>query len=109
MYYAPGGTHAPHHPTQEWIEKFKGKFDMGWNNLREEIFANQKKLGVIPQDAQLTPWPDDLLKKWDNYRPTRRSSSSGRWRSTQRISPIPTMRSAASSRLSRTWASSTTR
>ena len=51
LYYAPGGTHAPHHPTPEWIEKFKGKFSMGWNALREEIFANQKKLGVIPQDA----------------------------------------------------------
>lgn len=65
VYYAPGGTHAPHHPTPEWIEKFKGKFDMGWNALREQIFANQKKLGVVPKDAKLTPWPDDLLKHWD--------------------------------------------
>lgn len=64
MYYAPGATHAPHHPTQEWIDKFKGKFDRGWNVLREEIFANQKRLGVIPENAQLTPWPDDL-PKWD--------------------------------------------
>jgi arylsulfatase A-like enzyme len=63
-YYVPGGTHAPHHPTPEWIEKFKGKFDMGWNSLREQIFANQKKLGVIPQDATLTPWPKDLLPEW---------------------------------------------
>ena len=66
VYYAPGATHAPHHPTEEWIDKFKGKFAMGWNALRDEIFANQKRLGVIPQDAQLTPWPDDLLKKWDD-------------------------------------------
>ena len=66
LYYAPGGTHAPHHPTPEWIAKFKGKFDMGWNAAREQIFANQKRLGVIPQDAKLTPWPDDLLKKWDD-------------------------------------------
>ncbi|TSD83751.1 arylsulfatase [Mycobacterium sp. KBS0706] len=65
LYYAPGATHAPHHPTQEWIDKFKGKFSMGWNALRDEIFANQKRLGVIPQDAQLTPWPHDLLKNWD--------------------------------------------
>ena len=65
VYYVPGGTHSPHHATPEWIEKFKGKFDMGWNALREQIFANQKKLGVIPQGAQLTPWPDDLLKRWD--------------------------------------------
>ena len=67
VYYVPGGTHAPHHPTPEWIEKISAMhlFDKGWNALREEIFANQKKLGVIPQDAKLTPWPDDLLKKWD--------------------------------------------
>jgi arylsulfatase A-like enzyme len=64
LYYVPGGTHAPHHPTQEWIDKFKGKFDMGWNAMRDEIFANQKKLGVIPANTQLTPWPDDL-PKWD--------------------------------------------
>lgn len=69
VYYVPGGTHAPHHPTPEWIAKFKGKFDMGWNALREQIFANQKKLGVIPQDAKLTPWPDDLLKHWDKLTP----------------------------------------
>jgi arylsulfatase len=64
LYYVPGGTHSPHQPTQEWIDKFKGKFDMGWNELREEIFANQKRLGVIPAKTQLTPWPDEL-PKWD--------------------------------------------
>jgi arylsulfatase A-like enzyme len=68
LYYVPGGTHAPHQPTPEWIEKFSGKFDMGWNELREQIFANQKKLGVIPQNTQLTPWPDDL-PKWDTLDP----------------------------------------
>jgi arylsulfatase len=68
LYYAPGGTHAPHHPTPEWIKKATDLhlFDNGWNALRDQIFANQKKLGVIPQDAKLTPWPDDLLlKRWD--------------------------------------------
>jgi arylsulfatase A-like enzyme len=65
LYYVPGGTHAPHQPTQEWIDKFKGKFDMGWNALRDQIFANQKRLGVIPANAELTPWPDDILKTWD--------------------------------------------
>lgn len=66
-YYVPGGTHAPHHPTPEWIKKISDMhlFDDGWNALRDKIFANQKRLGVIPQDAQLTPWPDDLLKTWD--------------------------------------------
>jgi arylsulfatase len=64
VYYVPGGTHSPHQPKKEWIDKFKGKFDMGWNALREQIFANQKRLGVIPANTQLTPWPDDL-QKWD--------------------------------------------
>jgi arylsulfatase A-like enzyme len=69
LYYAPGGTHAPHHPTPEWIAKMKGKFDMGWNEMREQIFANQKKLGVIPANTQLTPWPDSL-PKWDTLNAT---------------------------------------
>jgi arylsulfatase A-like enzyme len=64
VYYVPGGTHSPHQPTKEWIEKFKGKFDMGWDQMREQIFANQKRLGVIPAGTQLTPWPD-VLPKWD--------------------------------------------
>jgi len=67
VYYAPGGTHAPHHPTPEWIKKATELklFDKGWNELRNQIFANQKRLGVIPQDAKLTPWPKDLLKEWE--------------------------------------------
>jgi arylsulfatase A-like enzyme len=64
VYYVPGGSHSPHHPKKEWIEKFKGKFDMGWNALRDQIFANQKRLGVIPANAKLTDWPDSL-PKWD--------------------------------------------
>jgi arylsulfatase len=66
LYYVPGGTHAPHHPTPEWIKKISDRhlFDQGWNNLRETIFANQKRLGVIPSGTQLTPWPDSL-RKWD--------------------------------------------
>ena len=71
VYYVPGATHAPHHPTPEWITKISDMhlFDEGWNKLRDTIFANQKKLGVIPQDAKLTPWPDDLLKRWDQISP----------------------------------------
>jgi arylsulfatase A-like enzyme len=67
LHYVPGGTHSPHHPTPEWIKKISDMhlFDKGWNAVREQIFANQKKLGVIPQDAKLTPWPDDILKSWD--------------------------------------------
>jgi arylsulfatase len=67
VHYTPGGTHAPHHPTPEWIQKISAMhlFDDGWNKLRDSIFANQKKLGVIPQNAELTPWPKDILKEWD--------------------------------------------
>jgi arylsulfatase A-like enzyme len=65
LYYVPGGTHSPHQPKQEWIDKFKGKFDMGYEKLREIIFANQKRLGVIPANTQLTPWPD-TIPRWDS-------------------------------------------
>jgi arylsulfatase A-like enzyme len=65
VYYVPGGSHSPHQPTEEWIDKFKGKFDMGWNVLREQIFANQKRLGVIPENAKLTPWPAEL-PQWES-------------------------------------------
>ncbi len=65
LYYAPGGTHSPHQPKQEWIDKFKGKFDMGYEKLRDQIFENQKRLGVIPANAQLTPWPDSI-PRWDS-------------------------------------------
>ena len=71
LYFVPGGTHAPHHPTPEWIAKMKGKFDGGWNDLRERIFANQKKLGVIPADTELTPWPDSL-PKWETLDETQK-------------------------------------
>src|SRR5512136_654057 len=66
VYYVPGGTHAPHHATPEWIKRATELklFDKGWNALRDQIFENQKKLGVIPQNAKMTPWPKDLLKEW---------------------------------------------
>ncbi len=57
-------TRSKHQPTPEWREKFKGKFDMGWNALCDEIFANQKRLGVIPEGTELTEWPDSLAK-WE--------------------------------------------
>ena len=60
MYFAPGATHAPHHVPKEWIDKYKGKFDGGWDKLREETFARQKTLGVIPADAELTKRPDEI-------------------------------------------------
>ena len=63
----PGATHAPHHPTPEWIKKISDMhlFDDGWNKLRETIFANQKRLGIMPENAKLTPWPKEL-PEWDS-------------------------------------------
>jgi arylsulfatase A-like enzyme len=65
IYYAPGATHAPHHVPKEWIEKYKGKFDQGWDQLREETFERQKKLGVIPDDAELTARPEEI-PSWED-------------------------------------------
>ena len=65
MYFATGATHAPHHAPKEWIAKYKGQFSGGWDKLREETFARQKKLGVIPADAKLTPRPKEI-PAWDD-------------------------------------------
>jgi len=67
VYYVPGGTHAPHHPTPEWIKKISDMhlFDEGWNKLRETIFANQIRLGIFPEGTQLSAWPKEL-PTWDS-------------------------------------------
>jgi arylsulfatase A-like enzyme len=64
IYFAPGATHAPHHVPKEWIAKYKGKFDQGWNKLREETLARQIKLGVVPAGTKLAPKPA-AIKDWD--------------------------------------------
>jgi arylsulfatase len=64
VYFAPGATHAPHHVPQEWIAKWKGKFDQGWDKVREETFARQLKMGVIPPGTKLAPKPP-VIKDWD--------------------------------------------
>ena len=78
LYYVPGGSHAPHQPTPEWIKKISDMhlFDKGWNDVRDQILANQKRLGVVPANTQLTPWPDGQaefggakLAKWDTLSP----------------------------------------
>jgi arylsulfatase A-like enzyme len=70
-YYVPGATHAPHHPTKEWVDKIHAMhlFDDGYEKLRERIFENQKRLGVIPPNTQLEPWPKEHLKPWDQLTP----------------------------------------
>ncbi len=69
MYYSTGCAHAPHHVDSEWADKYKGKFDAGWDEYREEVFERQKKLGVVPQDAVLTERPD-LFPAWDSLSDT---------------------------------------
>ena len=59
-YFAPGATHAPHHVPLEWSDKYKGRFDTGWDALREETFARQRELGVIPPEAELTDRPEEI-------------------------------------------------
>lgn len=65
IYFATGATHAPHHAPKEWIDKYKGKFDQGWDKLREETLERQKKLGIVPADTKLAPKPSDI-KDWDS-------------------------------------------
>jgi arylsulfatase A-like enzyme len=65
MYFATGATHAPHHAPKEYIEKYKGKFDQGWDKVREETLERQKKLGLVPQNAKLAPRPVDI-KAWES-------------------------------------------
>jgi arylsulfatase len=64
VYFAPGATHAPHHVPKEWIEKYKGKFDQGWDKVREETLERQKKIGMVPADAKLAPKPG-AIKDWN--------------------------------------------
>ena len=65
MYYSTGCAHAPHHVAKEWADKYKGKFDEGWDKHREEVFERQKKMGIIPPDTELTERPD-LFPAWDS-------------------------------------------
>lgn len=71
LHYVPGATHAPHHPTKEWVDKIHAMhlFDDGYEKLRERIFENQKRLGVIPADTKMEAWPKEVLKPWDQLTP----------------------------------------
>ena len=71
VYLAPGTSHSPHSAPKEWLEKFRGKFDGGWDVLREQIFARQKKMGIIPASAKLTPRPD-FFPAWTSLSPDRK-------------------------------------
>lgn len=75
VYWAPGATHAPHQVAKEWSDKFKGQFDQGWDKLREETFARQLQLGVVPPGTKLTPRPKQI-PSWDSLPPERRKIAS---------------------------------
>jgi len=62
IYFAPGATHAPHHVPAEWIAKYKGKFDKGWDKQREETLEKQKEIGIMPADAKLAPKPEAIKR-----------------------------------------------
>jgi len=72
LYFAPGAVHFPHHVPKQWIEKYRGKFDQGWDRLREEIFTRQKILGVIPPNSKLTPRPKEI-PAWDSLQPNQKA------------------------------------
>jgi arylsulfatase A-like enzyme len=65
LYFVPGATHSPHHAPRDWVDRFRGQFDMGWDRYREMAFERQRQLGVVPPDARLTPRPDSL-PAWDS-------------------------------------------
>lgn len=71
LYYAPAAAHTPHHAPREWLDKFRGKFDQGWDKVREQTFERQKAMGLIPKDAVLSPRPDSL-PAWDKLDAQRR-------------------------------------
>ena len=74
VYYAPGTSHAPHHAPKEWIARFQGRFDQGWDKVREETFERQKQLGIVPANTVLTPRPKEI-PAWDSQQPRKKNSS----------------------------------
>jgi arylsulfatase len=68
VYFAPGAVHAPHHVSKEWIARWEGKFDQGWDKLREETLARQIEMGIVPPGTKLAPKPE-AIKDWDTLSP----------------------------------------
>ncbi len=79
IYYAPGATHAPHQAPKEWIAKFKGKFDGGWDKYRADVLARQIKMGIVPPGTPLAPKPA-AIKDWDKLTPLEQKCSRARWK-----------------------------
>ena len=109
MYFAPGATHAPHHVPKEWIAKYKGKFDQGWDKLREETLARQIKLGVVPggHETGTEAGGNQGLGQADRGREEALRPPDGGVRRLSANTPTPKL--AGSSMRSAIWANSTTR
>jgi Arylsulfatase A and related enzymes len=119
LYYAPGAAHAPHHVSKEWADKFKGRFDMGYEAMREQTLARQKQMGIVPADTELPPVnpigprdpqgpkgqpfpPLDVTRPWDSLSARRSGCSRGWPRCTRGSWRTPTITSAG---CSTTWRS----
>ena len=92
VYFSTGCSHAPHH-VETWADKYKGRFDQGWDRLREEVFARQRQLGVVPPDTELTP-RNEAFPAWDDMPDGSRPTTPGRWRCTPATRRTPTTMSA---------------
>ncbi len=90
MFYSTGCAHAPHHVATEWADKYRGRFDDGWDALREQTLARQKELGIVPRDAELTERPDALFRPGIPSPRPRRPCTRARWRSTPATRRTPT-------------------
>lgn len=93
IHFAPGAVHAPHQVPKEWIDKYRGKFDQGWDKLRDETLARQKQLGVVPPDTKLAR-SRSLSKTGKRSQPMKSGSLRVRWKSAPVLANIPITRSA---------------
>jgi len=89
VYFATGALHAPHHVSKEYIDRYKGKFDQGWDALRDETYAKQKQMGVIPANAELTKRPKEIPSGIRKRR-IRKNSKRGKWKPSPVLPNTPT-------------------
>jgi len=108
LYYCPGATHAPHHVPKDWIAKYKGKFDAGWDDYREKALVNQIEMGICPKGTKLSP-RDEFVPEWAKLtNANRRNCTPTKWKSTRRIFPTSITTLASWSPSCRKLGSSTT-
>ena len=91
IYYSAAGTHDPHHVPKQWIDKYRGKFDQGWDKLRDETLARQIKFGTVPSH-KLAPMPE-IVQPWSCFKPEERRVLAREWKCMQQWPSIPTTKS----------------